>query len=197
VSRRPEAIEARELVRDSRIAVRIARSLELPSLDGVLSYEAAGAGQSAGDALPVRQSAFLFGFRSRYGLNHTALYSQRREAEITLASRERNYQLLEDDLARDVRRAYRRLEAERHNEAIASENLKVAELQAKVARLRFEKGLSDNFNVVDTDNLWTRRGSSSSTLGSTSCSAARLPVSSGTLRSASSEATVSAVFVAR
>jgi outer membrane protein len=154
VSRRPEAIEAQELVRDSRIAVRITRSLELPSLDGVLSYEAFGAGQSAGDALPVRQSAFLFGFRSRYGLNHTALYAQRREAEVTLASRERNYQLLEDDLARDVRRAYRRLEAERHNEAIASENLKVAELQAKVARLRFEKGLSDNFNVVDADNLW-------------------------------------------
>ena len=153
-SRRPEAIEAQEQVQDSRFAVRIAKSLELPSLDGVLSYEAAGAGQSVGDALPSRQSAFLFGFRSRYGLNHTALAAQRREAEIALATRERNYKLLEDDLARDVRRAYRRLEAERQNEAIASENLKVAELQAKVARLRFEKGLSDNFNVVDADNLW-------------------------------------------
>jgi outer membrane protein TolC len=152
--RRPEAVEAQEQVRDSRFAVRIARSLELPSLDGVLSYEAAGTGQSVGDALPVRQSAFLFGFRSRYGLNHSALYAQRREAEVTLATRERNYRLLEEDLARDVKRAYRRLDAERRNEAIASENLKTAELQARVAKLRFEKGLSDNFNVVDADNLW-------------------------------------------
>lgn len=153
-SRRPEALEAEEEIHDSRLAVRIARSLELPSLDGVLSYEAAGAGQSVGDALPARNSAFLFGFRSRYGLNHTALYAQRREAEITLSTRERDFALLEDDLGREVRRAYRRLEAQRRNESIASENLKVAELQARVARLRFEKGLSDNFNVVDADNLW-------------------------------------------
>jgi outer membrane protein len=153
-SRRPEAVEAQEAVRDSRFAVRIARSLELPSLDGVLSYEAAGAGQSVGNALPARNSAFLFGFRSRYGLNHSTLYAQRREAEIELSTRERDYRLLEEDLARDVRRAYRRLDAQRRNEAIASENLKVAELQANVARLRFEKGLSDNFNVVDADNLW-------------------------------------------
>jgi outer membrane protein TolC len=142
------------VVHDSKLSVRIARSLELPSLDAVVSYEAAGSGRSVGDALPVRTSAFLFGFRTQYGLNYGTLYAQRREAEITLATRERNYQLLEDDLAREVRRAYRRLEAQRQNEAIASENLEVAELQAKVARLRFEKGLSDNFNVVDADNLW-------------------------------------------
>ena len=55
-SRRPEAVEAQEQVRDSRYAVRIARSLELPSLDGVLSYEGFGTGQSVGDAVPVRQS---------------------------------------------------------------------------------------------------------------------------------------------
>lgn len=153
-SRRPEALEAQEGIRDSRFALRIARSLELPSLDGVLSYEAAGAGQSVGNALTARSSAFLFGFRSRYGLNHAALDAQRREAEIALSTRERDYRLLEEDLGREVRRAYRRLDAQRHNEAIAAENLKVAQLQANVARLRFEKGLSDNFNVVDADNLF-------------------------------------------
>ena len=65
----------------------------------------------------------------------------------------RNSQLLDDDMVREVRRAYRRLDAQRKNYEIASENLKVAELQAKVARLRFEKGLSGNFDVVDADNL--------------------------------------------
>jgi outer membrane protein TolC len=152
-SHRPEALEAQEEIRDSKLAVRIAKSLELPSLDGVLSYEAAGAGQSVGDALSAHNPAFLFGLRSRYGLNRTVLYAQRREAEISLATRERNFQLLEDDLTREVRHAYRRLDAQRRNDAIAAANLKVAELQARVARLRFEKGLSDNFNVVDSDNL--------------------------------------------
>jgi outer membrane protein TolC len=152
-ARRLEAAEAREGIHDARLAVRIAKSLQLPSLDGVLSYEGVGVGRTVGDALPARNPALLFGFRSQYGLNSTVQYAQRREAEIDLTTRERNFQLLEEDLVREVQRAYRRLDAQRRNYEIAAENLKVAELQAKVARLRFEKGLSDNFNVVDADNL--------------------------------------------
>ena len=34
-----------------------------------------------------------------------------------------------------------------------SNRVLVAELQLEVARLRFEKGLSDNFNVIDAENL--------------------------------------------
>ena len=54
---------------------------------------------------------------------------------------------------REVRRAYRRLDSLKRNYEIAVENRKVAELQAQVADLRFEKGLSDYFNVVDAENL--------------------------------------------
>ena len=152
-SRRPEAVEAQELVHDSRLNVRIARSLELPSLDAVISYEAVGSGRNVGDALPPRNGVFLFGFRTQYGLNYTPLYAARRSAEVQLESRRRNLGILEDDLVREVRRAYRRLDALSKNLAIATENLRVAQLQVEVARLRFEKGLSDNFNVVDAENL--------------------------------------------
>lgn len=152
-SRRPEALEAADRVKDAELAVRIAKSLQLPSLDGVLSYEAIGNGGNVGSSFPIKSSSFLFGFRSEYGLNTTALYAQRRQAEIDLEVRKRDYQLLLDDLARDVQQAYRRLETARSNNAVAVENLKVAELQVKVARLRFEKGLSGNFDAVDADNL--------------------------------------------
>ena len=152
--RRPEAIEARDTVVDSEFAVRIAKSLALPSLDGVVSYEASAIGATANDALRARNGAFLFGFRSRYGLNTTALAAARREADIALETRKRTYDVLIDDLGRDVRRTYRRLETVRRNWEIAVQNRKVAELQAEVAQLRFEKGLSDNFNVVDAENLY-------------------------------------------
>ena len=151
--RRPEALEARDQVTDAEFAVRIAKSLQLPSLQGVVTYEAVGTGPSAGDALRARNPAFVFGLRSQYGLNATLLYAQRREAEIALEARRRNYRLLEDDLVRDVRQAYRRLDQVRRNHEIAARNAEVAELQANVAQLRFEKGLSDNFNVVDAENL--------------------------------------------
>ena len=153
LDRRPEALEVRDQITDSEFALRIARSLELPSLEGVLTYEAIGAGPSSGDALRPRNPTLLFGLRSQYGLNASLLYAQRREAEIALETRRRNFRLLEEDLIREVRRAYRRLaQAERDHE-IASRNAEVAQLQAQVAQLRFEKGLSDNFNVVDAENL--------------------------------------------
>jgi outer membrane protein TolC len=150
---RPEALEARDQVGDAEFAVRIAKSLQLPSVQGVVTYEAFGTGGSAGDALHARNPAVFFGLRSQYGLNATLLYAQRREAEIALATRKRNFKLLEDDLVREVRRAYRQLDALKRDYAIAVENKKVAELQYEVAQLRFEKGLSDNFNVVDAENL--------------------------------------------
>lgn len=153
MDRRPEALEARDQVTDAEFALRIAKSLELPSVNGFLRYEASGGGRSAGDALHPRNPALVFGLASQYGLNSTALHALKRQAEIELGVRKRNFLVLEDDFAREVRRSYRRLDALRRNHAIAVENERVAELQAEVARLRFEKGLSDNFNVVDAENL--------------------------------------------
>jgi len=150
---RPEALEARDLVVDAEFGVRIAKSFQLPSVQGVVTYEAFSTGSSVSDSLHVRNPAVFFGLRSQYGLNATLLYAQRREAEITLESRRRNFKLLEDDFVREVRRAYRQLDALKRDYAIAAANKKVAELQYEVAQLRFEKGLSDNFNVVDAENL--------------------------------------------
>jgi outer membrane protein TolC len=153
MDRRPEAVEARDQLTDAEFTLRIAKSLELPSVNGFLTYEASAGGRSAGDALHPRNPALVFGLSSQYGLNNTILHARKRQAEIDLRIRKRNLDVLADDFAREVRRAYRRLDALKRNHAIAVENEQVAELQAEVARLRFEKGLSDNFNVVDAENL--------------------------------------------
>ncbi len=153
LDRRPEALEARDLMTDAEFAVRIAKSQQLPSLQAVVTYEASSTGPTAGDALRPRNPALVFGFRSQYGLNATVLFARRRATEIQLETRKRNFKLLEDDLIREVRRVYRRLAALKKNYEIAVENQRVAELQAKVAQLRFEKGLSDNFYVIDAENL--------------------------------------------
>lgn len=153
LDRQPAAVEARAETADAEIAVRIARSYRLPSLDAVLTYERTGAGKSAGDALRTDGSSLRFGFSTEYGLNSTAAAAQVREAEIALREKRRNLDLLADDFDREVRRAYRRLDVLQRNHEIAEENARVAELQARVSQLRYEKGLSDNFNVVDAESL--------------------------------------------
>jgi outer membrane protein len=151
--RRPEAAEAGDQVRDSEFAVRIARSFELPSVQGVVGYQSVGSGSSSGDALHPRNPTFLWGLSTQYGLNSAVLRARRRAAEIDLGVRQRNLALLLEDLVREVRHAYRRLETLQKDHETAAQNERVAELQAEVARLRFQKGLSDNFNVVDAENL--------------------------------------------
>lgn len=153
IEQRPEVAESRAQVVDAEFAVRLARSAELPSLDAVLSWEKNGSGPTARQSLRG-DSAFIVGLRSEYGLNPFRLAANRRVAEIALAARKRDAQLLEDDVVREVRQAYRRLETASRNFEIAAESARVAELQARVAGLRFEKGLADNFNVIDAENQW-------------------------------------------
>ena len=153
MDRRPEALEARDQVVDAEYAVRIAKSQQLPSLSAVLGYSFGNFGSTFGETVRPRNPSFTFGLRTDYNLNATALYAARRSAEVQLETRRRNLRILEDDFVREVRRAYRRLDALSKNLAIAGDNLRVAELQLEVARLRFEKGLSDNFNVIDAENL--------------------------------------------
>jgi outer membrane protein len=151
--RRPEAAEARDQVRDSEFSVRIAKSLELPSVQGFVGYQSLGSGSSPGEAIHPKNTALLWGVSSQYGLNSGVLRARRRAAEIELGVQRRNFDLLVADLARDVRRAYRSLDTARKNHETSAQNVRIAELQAEVARLRYEKGLSDNFNVVDAENL--------------------------------------------
>ena len=153
MDRRPEALEAHDQVVDSEYAVRIAKSQQLPSLSAVLGYAFGNIGSSFGDAARPKNPLFTFNLRTDYNLNATALYAARRSAEVQLLTRRRNLGILEDDLVREVNRAYRRLAALQKNLTIATDNLRVAELQLQVAQLRFEKGLSDNFNVIDAENL--------------------------------------------
>ena len=153
MDRRPEGLEARDQVVDAEYAVRIAKSQQLPSLNAVLGYAFSNLGPTFGGAITPKNSIFTFSLRTDYNLNAVALWAARRTAEVQLETRRRNLALFEDDLVRDVRRAYRRLQVVQRNLAIATENLKSAELQLEVARLRFEKGLSDNFNVIDAENL--------------------------------------------
>jgi outer membrane protein len=153
LDRQPAAVEARAEVTDAEFGLRIARSFQLPSLDAVLGYERIGAGKSAGDALRTDSSSVHFGFSTQYGLNAAAASAQARIAAVALEEKKRNFALLAEDLERAVRQAYRRLDVLERNHEIAQENARVAELQARVAQLRYEKGLSDNFNVVDAESL--------------------------------------------
>lgn len=152
---REELVEERERVRDAEVQVRIAKSLVLPSLNLAAGWNATGAGADAWEAITSPGSGtFSLGFRASADVNRGQTLAQKAQAEISLGTARRSALLMEQDVERQVRAAARRLAAARQRFAIEEANLEVARTQLEVAALRFEKGLSDNFHVVDAENLY-------------------------------------------
>ena len=152
---REDVVEARERVKDAEFQLRIARSNLLPSLDAGLSWTAAGSGGRLGDALSsTRSSVWTLGFTSQAPLNLGSQLAAKTQAEVTLRSARRAVETLEADIVRQVRAAARRLGTARERLALDEANEEVARMQLEVAQLRFGKGLSDNFFVVDAEGLY-------------------------------------------
>ncbi|MFN7985891.1 MAG: TolC family protein [Thermoanaerobaculia bacterium] len=155
LSSREEVVEARERVKDAEFQLRIARSNLLPSLDAGLTWSAAGSGGRLGNALSsTGGSVWTLGFSSQAPLNLGAQLAARSQAEVTLRSARRGVETLEADVVRQVRAAARRLATARDRLALDEANEGVAKMQLEVAQLRFGKGLSDNFFVVDAEGLY-------------------------------------------
>lgn len=152
---REDVVEARERARDAEFKLRIAKSNLLPSLDAGLTWSAAGSGGRLGDALgSTGASTWTLGLTSQAPLNLGAQLAARSQAEVALRAARRNVEALEADVVRQVRAAARRLATARDRLALDAANEEVARMQLEVAQLRFSKGLTDNFFVVDAEGLY-------------------------------------------
>ena len=152
---REDVVEARERVRDAEFQLRIAKSNLLPSLDAALTWSAAGSGGRLGDALgSTGTSTWTLGLTSQVPFNLGAQLAARSQAEVSLRSARRGVEALEADVVRQVRAAARRLATARDRLALDAANEEVARMQLEVAQLRFSKGLTDNFFVVDAEGLY-------------------------------------------
>ena len=155
LSSREEVVEARERAKDAEVQLRIAKSLLLPSLDAGLTWSAAGSGNRLGNALgSPGPSVWTLGFSSQAPLNLGTQLAAKSQAEVTLRAARRGVESLEADVVRQVRAAARRLATARDRLAIDAANEGVAKMQLEVAELRFSKGLTDNFFVVDAEGLY-------------------------------------------
>jgi len=154
-SNRIEILEQRSRVQDVEIAVRIARSNVLPSLNVFASWSALGVSPTvAGAFVSPGTPSYSVGFRSLVTANVGQLLAQKTQAEIALAGARRNLTVLEEDVVRAVEQSDRQLRAAEERARIEEVNLEVAQTQLEVANLRFEKGFIDNFQVIDSEEAY-------------------------------------------
>ncbi len=154
-TRRAEVREARAEVADSERKLVLAKYGLWPSVDLVGHYAQQGFGESLGDSLNLDRTEWNVGFRSSVPLDRTIQKAALTDAEIALRSRERHYRQLRGQVVGQVRQAVRQLDRAAAESELAARVAEQATQQEELARYRYEKGLTDNFDLVQAEEQLT------------------------------------------
>lgn len=160
LERRVEIAEAREQVADAERKALLAHYKIWPAIDLVGSYAKLGTGDNFEESSRLGRTEWLLGVSSSTPLDRTEERVAASQAEIALRGRERQYRVLRERVIREVRDAWRSLDRARAQRTLASEIVEQSEKQAELARFRYEKGVTDNFDLVqaETDLAEARSG---------------------------------------
>lgn len=154
-AKRAEVREARAEVADSERKLVLAKYGLWPSVDLVGYYAQQGFGDSFGDSFNLDRTEWNVGFRSSVPLDRTVQKAALTEAEIALRSRERHYRQVRGQVVGQVRQALRQLERARAEAELAARVAEQTAQQEQLARYRYEKGLTDNFDLVQAEEQLT------------------------------------------
>ena len=152
MARRPEVAEAEEEVRDAERKALLARYKIWPAIDLVGSYARQGIGNDLEASTHLKRTEWLVGLSSTTPLDRTEERVAASQADIQLRGRERRYRAVREQTARQVRDAWRELERTRAARTLAAEIVEQAQNQAELARFRYEKGVTDNFDLVQAES---------------------------------------------
>jgi outer membrane protein len=153
--RRAEVREARAEVEDAQRKLVLARYGMWPSVELVGSYAQQGTGESFGDSFDLDRSEWNVGLRSSVPLDRTIQKANLSEAELTLRGRERRLGQIRSRVIGQVRQALRRFDRTRAEADLAARVAEQAAQQEELARYRYEKGLGNNFDLVQAEEQLT------------------------------------------
>ena len=155
LERRLEVIEARQQATDAERKLVLARQRLWPAVFLTGFYARQGLGDTFDDSLGLERDEWTVGLRSTVGLDRTAEHVAVAEAELALRGSERQFRRVRDEVVKEVREAVRLLERSRAERNLAEEIAGHADHQAELARFRYDKGITNNFDLVQAEESRT------------------------------------------
>jgi outer membrane protein TolC len=152
LANRVEVSEARDQVTDAERKAVLARYKIWPEISLLGSYARQGTGDNFEESSHLGRTEWLVGVSSTTPLDRTEERVAAAQAELTLRGRERRLRAVRDQTIRQVREAWRQLERARAGRTLAGEIVEQAEKQTELARFRYEKGITDNFDLVQAES---------------------------------------------
>ena len=151
VARRPDVREARERIGDARRQEKVARWNLLPPVNADLVYTQRGLGP--GESIyGTLLNGWRFGLSSSYAIDRSDETASAATAAVSVRTAEREARDIERKAADEIRRAYRALDRTAAMVAIQMKAVELATRQLRVAQLRYEQGVAENFDVIDAES---------------------------------------------
>jgi outer membrane protein len=152
LANRLDVREARERISDARRGASVARWELLPPVNLLASYTQRGIGAARPYAFQPLFNGWQFGLSTSYGLDRSDAQAGAAVAAVAVHGAERDAEDTGRRAADEVRRAYRAWTRTFATTGIQSKAVDLAERQLRLARIRYERGIAGNFDVIDAEN---------------------------------------------
>lgn len=149
---RPDMAESRDGIDDALRDQRVARWNLLPDVNVSLSYARRGFGAADSELANSLFGGWRAGVSTSYPLDQAVQHAALARADVGLRAAERDVIQTERRLALDVRRAHRAWVRTADSISIRRKAVDMADRQLRLARLRYERGIAGNFDVVDAEH---------------------------------------------
>jgi len=148
---RVELDQAKDNLQEAERLSRVAKRNIWPNLDVVLNYSRFGSGENFGDSTGLDKDSWNVGLVTSTDIARTVERAAYDQSLLNVQGVRRNYNLLRDEVVREVNLNFRNLRGYENSVTIQEEQIKQAKGQLELAQVKFRYGLANNFDLIDAE----------------------------------------------
>jgi outer membrane protein TolC len=149
---RIELEQAKDQIREAERRSRVSKHNLLPQLDIAMNYETYGSSEDFGHSLEFDEDRWTISLVSTTDWARTSERAAYRQSLIDIRTARLDLEARQDEITRDVRRQLDALRRAEERIDIREEQIRQAEGKLALARVKFNHGMADNFDVIEAES---------------------------------------------
>lgn len=143
--------EAEDAKRESERLVRVAKHNILPELNLVLNYSQFGLADDFSRSSRLDEHALSVSLTAGTDIARTAEKAQYKQSRLQLDAARRNIPAVRDEVIRQVKSEYRKLNRTEHRIMLQQKQIKQARAKLLLSQIRFRWGQAGNFDLIESE----------------------------------------------
>ena len=148
---RIEIIHANDLIKERERLSAVAKHNTLPELNLSINYNRLGENSSFSQSTKLNEELWGISLNTSTDLRRTQEKAQYEQSLVAVKSSNRNLAQVQDNITRQAKQALRNLYTFEKQIEIQKEQIEQIKGKLKVAEVKFEHGLINNFDLIETE----------------------------------------------